>query len=107
MAEQITSWDDIISPRRDAKTVKARNQIVYNLYMSGEKNYREIGELLGGRTPATIHHAFVEACRMDGNLNPLLYDFRRATLRAWHSKANLLSAMIDLARWQKLLSEGE
>jgi len=59
--EKVT-WEDIISRKRNAAVVSARQRIMYDLYMQGH-TFQEIGKVLGGRTPATIHYGFMKIAK--------------------------------------------
>ncbi len=63
MPTELVSWEDVVSRKRDYRTALARHQVMYDLYMQG-LTYQAIGELLGGRSPATVQHGFMRIAKM-------------------------------------------
>jgi len=49
---------DLISYKMDKETAKARQVAMYLLWMTTDYTLQQIGDALGGRTPATISHGF-------------------------------------------------
>lgn len=59
------TFADLISRKRDKRTSRKRHEFIYQMVMAG-KTYQAIGDILGGRTPATILHGFKKSLTNGG-----------------------------------------
>ena len=63
-AEAGIKWEDITGRKRDAKTALARQMVMYYTYQNTDLRLQQIGDILGGRTPATVSYGYQKIAAM-------------------------------------------
>ncbi len=58
--------EDLIGPSREGYVVRARHEAIYRIYMNTDYTYAQIGNVFGGRSSATIFHAFTKIASRKG-----------------------------------------
>lgn len=61
------SWHDIISRKRDDTVATARQIVMYIAYQETTMTLKQIGDYLGGRTPATVSFGYQKIATCKNN----------------------------------------